>query len=125
METKDQVQAAEEMAQEVETVGIELLDPKAKQADIIAKLNEVIEKLNEMTPKSNGKTVKDIKSERAMTEEDARRILLGDLKDLTNKEVAQELSLSYGQVYSCRQGFTFKKVYKEYRELASQEQSAE
>lgn len=53
------------------------------------------------------------KSERKMTEDDARRIMLGDLKDAPHKEAAEALGLSYGQVYSARFGFTFKKVYKE------------
>jgi DNA-directed RNA polymerase specialized sigma24 family protein len=51
-----------------------------------------------------------------MTEEDARAVLLGNLEDISTKQAALELGLSYGQVYSCRKGFTFKKVYKEFRE---------
>ena len=50
-----------------------------------------------------------------MTEGDARRILLGDLKDATHTAAATELGLSYGQVYSARKGFTFKTVYQEWR----------
>jgi hypothetical protein len=53
------------------------------------------------------------KSEREMTEADATRILLGDLKDKSHTEAAKELNLSYGQIYSARKGFTFKKVYQE------------
>jgi len=52
-------------------------------------------------------------SERQMTDEDARRILMGDLKDESHRKCAEELGLSYGQIYSARNGFTFKKVYKE------------
>jgi hypothetical protein len=48
-----------------------------------------------------------------MTEEDARRVLMGDLKDESHKAAAEKLGLSYGQVYSCRGGYTFKAVYKE------------
>jgi len=53
------------------------------------------------------------KSERKMTEDDARRIMIGDLKDVPHKQAAEALGLSYGQIYSARFGFTFKKVYKE------------
>lgn len=54
------------------------------------------------------------KSERAMTEDDARRILaLGDLEAAGHKEAAEKLNLSYGQIYSCRKGFTFKQIHKE------------
>ena len=55
-------------------------------------------------------------SQRTMTEDDAREILLGESKDLSHKEAAEKLGLSYGQIYSARNGFTFKKVYKESRE---------
>jgi hypothetical protein len=99
---------------------IEVLDDKANQKMIIMKVNEIIERLNEMN-KSSGSSVKDIKSQRQMTEEDASRILLGDLKDKSNKDVALELGLSYGQIYSCRNGFTFKKIYKEFRAQQSTE----
>ena len=53
------------------------------------------------------------KSERQMTEDDARRIILGDLKAKSHKEAAEELGLSYGQVYSARGGYTFKKITEE------------
>ena len=55
---------------------------------------------------------KSIKSERKMTEDDAKRIINGDLKGKSNKEVANELKLSYGQVYSCRNGYTFRYIKK-------------
>ena len=52
-------------------------------------------------------------STRTMSESDAKRVMLGDLKDASHKNCATELGLSYGQVYSARNGFTFKSVYKE------------
>lgn len=48
----------------------------------------------------------------SMTEGDAVRCMIGDLHDVPHKEAALELGLSYGQVYSARKGYTFKKVYK-------------
>lgn len=56
-------------------------------------------------------------SERQMTEDDARAILLGVDSSLSHKAAAEKLGLSYGQVYSARNGFTFKKVYKEFRDI--------
>jgi hypothetical protein len=53
------------------------------------------------------------KSERDMTEDDARKVILGELKDLSHKAAAEKLNLSYGQIYSARGGYTFKKVYAE------------
>ncbi len=50
---------------------------------------------------------------REMTDDDARRILFGDLKDIKHKDVASQLNLSYGQIYSCRLEFTFKHIHKE------------
>lgn len=52
------------------------------------------------------------KSDRQMTEADAKRIMMGDLKDASHKKAAEELGLSYGQIYSARKGFTFKDVFK-------------
>jgi hypothetical protein len=57
------------------------------------------------------------KSDREMTEEDARKVMLGEFKDLTHKAAAEKLGLSYGQIYSARGGYTFKKVYKEMEDL--------
>ena len=99
---------------------IELMNTSKKLTvkDLAEKLNEVITEVNNFKSSSgsSGDTVRDIKSARSMEEEDARRVLLGDLKDTSTKEAAMELGLSYGQIYSCRKGFTFKKVYKEFRE---------
>jgi len=52
-------------------------------------------------------------STRKMTEDDARRLVLGDMTDLSHKEAANELGLSYAQVYSCRGGYTFKDLQEE------------
>ena len=52
-------------------------------------------------------------SEREMTDEDARSVLFGSLKDTKHKDAAQKLGLSYGQIYSCRLGYTFKAIHKE------------
>jgi hypothetical protein len=55
-------------------------------------------------------------STKEMTDEDARKVLFGDLKDKSHKEAASTLGLSYGQIYSCRLEFTFKHIHKEMRE---------
>lgn len=60
------------------------------------------------TPKPASNT-----SQREMTDDDARRILNGDLKDTKHKEAGEKLGLSYGQIYSCRLGYTFKAIHKE------------
>lgn len=52
-------------------------------------------------------------AQREMTDDDARRIMIGDLKDIKHKEAAAKLGLSYGQVYSCRGEYTFKHIHKE------------
>ena len=57
-------------------------------------------------------------STRTMTAEDAANILTGECKSMSHKEAAAKLGLSYGQIYSARNGFTFKKEYKASRELA-------
>ena len=54
------------------------------------------------------------KYENSMTEEHAFRVKFGDLKDLKHGKAAEALGLSYGQVFSCRGGYTFKTVTKDW-----------
>lgn len=64
------------------------------------------------------------KSERAMTDDDARRILaFGDLEGASHKDAAEKLTLSYGQIYSCRKGFTFKHIHKEIEKKLNDEKT--
>ena len=104
----------EQIAEIVKSVEIIKLDESAKLKDVIAKVNELIERINI----SKNAKVRDRgpDSTREMTEDDARRLLLGDMKDKSHKDAAKELGLSYGQIYSARKGFTFKSVYKEWRD---------
>ena len=104
----------EQIAEIVKSVEIIKLDESAKLKDVIAKVNELIERINI----SKNAKVRDRgpDSTREMTEDDARRLLLGDMKDKSHKDAAKELGLSYGQIYSARKGFTFKGIYKEWRD---------
>jgi len=104
----------EKMAEIVESIEIAKLDENAKLKDIVAKVNEIIERLN--ATKAPKERDRGPDSTREMTEDDARRILLGDMKDVAHKKAAEELGLSYGQIYSARKGFTFKGIYKEWRD---------
>lgn len=75
----------------------------------IAKLEERIAKLEESTKPKNT-------SQREMTDDDARKILTGELAQVKHKDAAEQLGLSYGQIYSCRLEFTFKHIHKEMRD---------
>lgn len=88
---------------------IELLDVSGKVTvkDVADKLNELISKLGTASVRDRGP-----KSEREMTEEDAIRLIEGDMKDVKHKEAAVQLNLSYGQVYSARLGYTFKHIFR-------------
>lgn len=55
-------------------------------------------------------------TKRNMTDEDALRVMTGDLKDLSHKDAAEKIGLTYAQVYSCRLEFTFKHVHKNLRD---------
>lgn len=55
------------------------------------------------------------KSESTMTAEHAFRVKFGDLKDVKHGEAAKTLGLSYGQIFSCRGGYTFKTVSKDWK----------
>lgn len=94
---------------------IQVLEENAKLKEVVAKLNEVIAAINAKPDNSRDRGPQ---STREMTEEDARRVVLGDHKDFSHKDAASSLGLSYGQVYSARKGFTFKTIYKELRDLS-------
>jgi hypothetical protein len=64
------------------------------------------------------------RSQRAMTEEDARRVVLGDLAPMPSKQAAVLTGLSYGQVYSARNGYTFKEVYEQKQKMLQREKEA-
>jgi hypothetical protein len=67
-----------------------------------------VTKLEEALAKSRGTA-----STREMTDDDARRVMTGDLASASHKAAAETLGLSYGQIYSARGGYTFKHVAKE------------
>jgi hypothetical protein len=75
---------------------------------LVTELQAKVAKLEEANEKRSGP-----KATREMTDDDARRITSGDLKDKSHTECAETLGLSYGQIYSARKGFTFKKVIAE------------
>lgn len=83
---------------------------EVKQFVSVEAFNELVARvkvLEEQASKSKG-----LASTREMTDEDAKRVLNGDLKDVNHKQAAEKLGLSYGQVYSCRLEYTFKHVLK-------------
>jgi hypothetical protein len=73
----------------------------------LAALTEKVEELSKPVTKPDTKE---------MSDEDARNVLFGDLKDVKHKDAAAKLGLTYGQIYSCRLEFTFKNVHKEMKE---------
>lgn len=103
-----------EIVEIVESIEIAKLDNNAKLKDIIEKMNEIIEKMN--TTKAPKVRDRGPDSQREMTEIDAWKILIGELANASHKDAAIELGLSYGQIYSARKGFTFKGIYKEWRD---------
>lgn len=76
---------------------------------LVLSLQARIEKLETPAPKAEPTE---------MTDDHARRIMTGDLKDKKHKDAAEALGLTYGQVYSCRLEYTFKHIHKELRSTA-------
>lgn len=60
------------------------------------------------------------KSEQTMTEAHAFSVKFGEHKDTKHKEAAEALGLSYGQIFSCRGGYTFKQVTKDWKPKAAE-----
>ena len=83
--------------------------------EMITALQNRVEDLERQLLSSNNRVAKKSqpKSTRDMTIDDARRIILGDLSKLSHRAAAEKLGLSYGQIYSARGGYTFKKVMEE------------
>ena len=79
----------------------------------MAKLAKMVEELTKRIEELEVK--RGPKSSREMTEADAKRILVGDMSKISHKVAAEKLGLSYGQIYSCRGGYTFKKLHDEIR----------
>ena len=71
--------------------------------------------IEDLVAKVEGRN-KSAPTKRNMTDDDARRVLNGALKDKPHKEAAEEIGLTYAQVYSCRLEYTFKHVLKELRD---------
>jgi hypothetical protein len=86
------------------------------QAEIIANLVTAVEALVARVSALETAAKPTNKSEREMTDADARRILDGDLKDMKHNEAAKALNLSYGQIYSCRGEYTFRHIHKVLKE---------
>ncbi len=93
----------------------------ARVEDLAEKLSELrdrpdltarIEKIETLVLARNASAA----TKRNMTDEDALRVLTGDLRDLSHKEAAEKIALTYAQVYSCRLEFTFKHVHKDLRD---------
>lgn len=74
--------------------------------EMISQIELLRKEVNEL--RASGGKNRGPKSTRDMNEEDARRVKFGDLKRMTIKKAASALGLSYGQVYSARNGYTFK-----------------
>ena len=81
--------------------------------EMMAVIGDLVKRVEQLEAKFEAR--RDV-GERKMTDEDAERILTGDLMKVKHKDAAEQLKLSYGQVYSARLGFTFKHVVKRLKE---------
>lgn len=86
-----------EMSKAIEIMQAEIAQLKEQLAEV--------SKPRDRGPKSSGE----------MTEEHAHRVKFGDLKAMKHKDAAELLGLSYGQIFSCRGGYTFKQVKEDWK----------
>lgn len=54
-----------------------------------------------------------------MTDDDARNVISGALSTLKHQDAADQLGLTYGQVYSARKEFTFKAIHAEMKKAGT------
>jgi hypothetical protein len=83
-----------------------------KFGGLLAELGETVA---DHTAKIDGRN-KSAPTKRNMTDADALEVLTGQYKDLSHKEAAEKIGLTYAQVYSARLEFTFKHVHKTLRD---------
>lgn len=89
-----------------------LKDLQAQIDDLKATIIAQGAQIEDLKSQGQGSRDRGPKSEGEMTEEHAVRVMLGDLREKSHKDAALELKLSYGQIYSARKGYTFKKIYQ-------------
>ena len=89
-----------------------LKDLQAQIDDLKATIIAQGQMIEELKSQGQGSRDRGPKSEGEMNESHAVRVMLGDLREKSHKEAALELKLSYGQIYSARKGYTFKKIYQ-------------
>lgn len=89
---------------------------------IIEALAAKVEELEAKVATTSGLKPRDRgpESTRDMTDDDARKVIYGELKDMKHKDAAKVLGLSYGQVYSARGVYTFKNIHAEAKKLAEE-----
>ena len=122
MKTKSEKKIAKDIAAEVATevkeITIVLESPKEEiKAKNIEELFDYIKARFDILESKMAVKIKEGNgrgplSTRGMTDDDATKIMTGDMKDKSIKDCAKELGLSYGQIYSARNGYTFKTQYK-------------
>ena len=81
---------------------------KMSNAEMIAAIVLLQKQVDELNAKVNAPKPES----KEMTDEHAERVTYGDLAEKKHKDAAEVLGLTYGQIYSCRLGFTFKDVHK-------------
>jgi hypothetical protein len=92
------------------------MEKTATLADLIARIDAfdatmktMAAKIEELEKSSKATN----KSDQEMTDDHAKRVLIGDCKDMKHNDAAKHLGLSYGQIYSCRGEYTFRHIHKE------------
>lgn len=83
----------------------------------IRELRALVEDLTKRVDVLENGKARGPKTDRSMTDADAFRVKFGDYKEKNHKDAAAELGLSYGQVFSCRGGYTFKHIKDDGRRL--------
>lgn len=96
----------------INSMGVESMAMNERMGAMLAGLEAHGASIDDLRAKVEGRN-KSAPVKRNMTDEDALRVLKGDLVQLGHKEAAEKVGLTYAQVYSCRLGFTFKHVIKD------------
>jgi Mg-chelatase subunit ChlI len=94
------------------SMGVETGALNVRTGEALAQLEQLGSLVEDLRMKVEGRN-RSAPVKRNMTDEDALRVLKGDLTSIGHKEAAERVGLTYAQVYSCRLGFTFKHVIRD------------
>lgn len=111
-EIKELRAMCDELRATIEEQGLMIKALEEGGASHTAAFGEMAGTVDDLKVKVEGRN-KSAAVKRNMTDADALTVLTGSQKEVSHKDAAEVIGLTYAQVYSCRMEYTFKHVHRE------------